>query len=92
MKPKIPLSKVVVLSLALYILGFLIFLIGGFIVASIPEGIGVWIGIVVMMIGIAVVVGAVVFDDKFYRCPHCNCYLTVWYRYHYCPTCGNFLY
>ena len=80
----IPLSKVIKISIALSLLSFLFIAIG--------ISIGNKIGLVVIIIGWILLVGAIIFISLFYRCPYCGDFLTVWYSHSYCPHCGNRLF
>lgn len=79
----IPLSIVAKLSIMFSILGLLLVVLG--------ICIGTNVGIIVLMAGLIVLVGTIIFRILFYRCPHCEGFLNVPYRNHYCPHCGKYL-
>lgn len=82
MKP-IPLSTVVKLSATFSILGILLMVLG--------ICIGTNAGLIVLIAGLAVLAGTIIFMALFYRCPRCEGFLRIWYRNHYCPNCGKYL-
>ena len=80
----IPLSKVIKLSIAFYLLSFLSIVIG--------VCVGDTIGLAIIIAGLIVLLGAIILIALFYRCPYCGIFLTVWYSHNYCPHCRNRLY
>lgn len=77
---RIPLSKVIKLSITFFVSGFLLVLIG----AVIGDN---TMGLFVIITGWIALLGASVIIAVFYRCPHCGAFLTVWYFNSYCPQC-----
>lgn len=82
MKP-IPLKTAAKLSITFSILGILLLAIG--------ICIGTNVGLIVLIIGLIILLGTIIFIGLFYRCPYCEGFLTVPYRSHYCPHCGKYL-
>lgn len=80
----ISLVKVIKISIACFLLSLLFIAIG--------ICIGNIIGLVVIIAGFIVLVGAIIFIARFYRCPYCGNFLTVWYSRRYCPHCRSRLF
>lgn len=83
MKKPIPLSTVIKIFITVTMLGILLMVIG--------LCIGNNVGLVVLLAGLIVIAGAIVFRIIYYRCPYCEGFLTIPYRNHYCPHCGKYL-
>lgn len=77
------------LSLPKVIRFFLILSILGFFFLGIGIYIGPMVGLIGIIIGWIILICAIVFLILFYRCPHCQRFLTIWYHNHYCPHCRH---
>lgn len=77
----VSLAVVQKLSLAFFILGVGIMIIG--------LCIGTKKGLIVLLAGLLVLVGNIIFIAIFSRCPHCGGFIKL--RKHYCPYCGNYV-
>ncbi len=81
-----PLKKVVKIAIASSISGFLLMAIGiGIGTASLPAA------LIVIIAGLFVLTGTIIFMALFYRCPYCGGFLSVRYYNVYCPHCGNYI-
>jgi len=79
----IPLKIVTRISVILLVLGFLLVTIG--------ICIGNSLGLIVLILGLAILIGAIIFIAIFSRCPICGGFLKMGFRNHYCPHCGKYV-
>lgn len=77
----IPLAVVQKLAIAFYVLGISLMVIGCCI--------GTMKGLIVVLLGLLVLVGTIIFLFIFSRCPYCDGFIRL--RKHYCPHCGNYV-
>lgn len=79
----IPLKMMRRLSVIFIILGLLVFTIG--------ICIGSIIGLIVIVIGLMILVGTLIFVFICARCPYCGGFIKLGFHNYYCPHCGNYV-
>lgn len=79
----IPLKMVTRLAVIFATLGLLLFIMG--------ICIGTNIGLLVLIVGLLILVGTIIFIAFFSKCPYCGGFLKVGYHNHYCPHCGKYI-
>lgn len=84
MKP-IQLSTVVKLSATFSALGIFLMIIGLGFCSDLN------VSLIVLLVGLLVLVGTIIFMAVFLRCPYCGGSVRLMYRGHYCQHCGRYL-
>ena len=68
-----------------------IFTILGLLVLSIGICIGPMIGFIVIVAGLLILVGTIIFVAVFARCPYCGGFMKVGFHNYHCPHCGKYV-
>lgn len=68
-----------------------IFTILGLLVLSIGICIGSMIGLILIVAGLLILVGTIIFVAVFARCPYCGGFMKVGFHNYHCPHCGKYV-